>query len=170
MPITEMDTLSVWSRTLRDPSLRDLPYKIETNEYGQLVMSPQKPLHGYLQSRLCDELREHVTKPGRRPVEFAIQTSKGVKVPDVVWISEERWQQMGADAEVSPIAAEICIEVLSASNTAAEIDEKRRLYFAHGAREMWTCDLEGTICFFDPSGERSTSALVPTFPKAIEVY
>lgn len=159
--------LSPWSRALRDPSLRDLPYKIETNEYGQLVMSRQKPKHGYLQLRV-GEMLERIDRPGRRAVEFAIETSKGVKVPDVVWMSEERWQQISDDVEASPVAPEICIEVISNSNTRAEIDEKRRLYFEHGAEEVWTCNMRGRMRFFDPSGERSASVLVPTFPDSIE--
>lgn len=163
-----MDTLSAWSRALRDPSLQDLPYKIETNEYGQLVMSPQKPRHGYLQARVDELLLEHVKQPGRRAVEFAVETARGVKVPDVVWLSEHVWERLPSDAEASPLAPEICIEVLSASNTRAEIDEKRRLYFACGAQEVWTCDEDGLMHFFDPSGERSSSELVPTFPGEIE--
>jgi Uma2 family endonuclease len=161
-----MDT--AWSHALRDPSLRDLPYKIETNEYGQLVMSPQKPRHGYMQSRIDELLLEHVDVPGRRAVEFAVETSKGVKVPDVAWISEERWQAIPADAEASPIAADVCIEVLSDSNTGAEIDEKRRLYFQHGALEVWTCDTTGRMRFFDSDGERTASPLAPSFPDHVE--
>jgi hypothetical protein len=29
-----------WIEVLADPVLRDLPYKIELNEYGKIVMSP----------------------------------------------------------------------------------------------------------------------------------
>jgi len=159
--------LTPWSRALRDPLLRDLPYKIETNEYGQLVMSPQKPKHGYLQLRI-GEMLARIDQPGRRAVEFAIETSKGVKVPDVVWISEQRWQHISEDVEASPIAPEICIEVISSSNTPAEIDEKRRLYFEHGAEEVWTCNMQGRMRFYDPSGERSASRLAPSFPGGIE--
>ena len=158
-----------WSRALRDPSLRDLPYKIETNEYGQLVMSPQKPKHGHAQARISELLADFAPRSGRRAVEFAIETAKGVKVPDVIWVSEERWSQIPDDAEASPIAAEICIEVLSKSNTAAEIDEKRRLYFDHGAVEVWTCDSTGDVRFFDRSGERAASILVPGFPRHIDL-
>lgn len=163
-----MDMLSAWSRALRDPSLRDLPYKIETNEYGQLVMSPVKPRHGYFQSRLGELLLECLDRPGRRAVEFAVETSKGIKVADVVWISEQRWQELPEDAEASHVAPEICIEVLSASNTRAEIDEKRRLYFERGAEEVWTCDEKGRVRFFDPSGERAASEVVPFYPTEIE--
>ena len=164
-----MDTLSAWSRALRDPSLRDLPYKIETNEYGQLVMSPQKPMHGHAQSRITELLAELAPRSGRRAVEFAIETRKGVKLPDVVWISDERWFQIPEDAEVSSIAPEICVEVLSKSNTRAEIDEKRSLYFERSALEVWTCAVNGDMRFFDPSGSLPASKLVPDFPDHIDL-
>jgi Uma2 family endonuclease len=163
-----METLSVWGRALRDPSLRDLPYKIETNEYGQLVMSPQKPGHGLLQGRVVEMLLERIDRPGRAAVEFALETSRGVKLPDVVWISEERLQQMPEGAEACPLAPEICIEVLSYSNTQGEIEEKRLLYFEQGALEVWTCDMKGRMRFFDQSGERFASDFAPSFPLVID--
>ncbi|MEX0747022.1 MAG: Uma2 family endonuclease [Rhodothermales bacterium] len=160
---------AAWSRALRDPSLRDLPYKIETNEYGQLVMSPTKLKHGRFQSRIAVLLAEIVDRPGEGAVEYAIETSKGVKVPDVVWVSDERSAQIPEDAEASHIAPEICIEVLSESNTRAEIEEKRRLYFEKGAVEVWTCDLKGHVHFYSPAGEISASEVVPAFPRQLEV-
>lgn len=168
MPFAEMDTLTVWSRALRDPSLHDLPYKIETNEYGQLVMSPVNTTRGFLQAEISSLLRDHVDTPGRTVVEFPIQTAKGVKVPDTVWISEERWTD-AKDTDASPVAAEICIEVLSRSNTAAEIEEKRRLYYEAGAIEVWTCDLKGHIRFYEPGGERSRPGFISSFPNRVEV-
>ena len=165
MPV--MDT--AWSRALRDPSLRDLPYKIETNEYGQLVMSPQKPVHGRAQFRIGALLERLVTRPGSGAVEFAIETSKGVKLPDVVWISDERWSTIPSGAEASAIAPEICIEVLSKSNSTTEIDEKRRLYFECGAEEVWTCSIDGRMRFFTSAGEQTSSALVPDFPGHIQL-
>lgn len=163
-----VNTHSAWSRALRDPSLRDLPYKIETNEYGQLVMSPVKLRHGRYQSRIDVLLAEKMERAGEGAVEVGIATRKGVKAPDVVWGSEEFWKQVPIDAQASPIAPEICIEVLSESNTTAEIDEKRSLYFECGAREFWTCDLRGRVRFFDPSGEQPASDLVPAFPAEID--
>ncbi|WP_103020762.1 Uma2 family endonuclease [Salinibacter altiplanensis] len=65
-------------------------------------------------------LLEHLDHPGRRAVEFAVQTTKGVKVPDVVWLSEDRWSQIPDDAEASPVVPELCVEVRSAGNTDAE--------------------------------------------------
>ncbi|MEX0600830.1 MAG: Uma2 family endonuclease [Rhodothermales bacterium] len=161
-----METLSAWKHALRDPSLQDLPYNIETNEYGQLVMSPQKPGHGLMQFRV-GALLERVERPGRVAVEFAVETSKGVKLPDVVWISDERLRDLPEGAEACPFAPEICVEVLSQSNTRAEIDEKRNLYFEQGALEVWTCDMAGQMRFYGRNGEMEASALVLSFPSQV---
>ncbi|MGH8613458.1 MAG: hypothetical protein ACREYF_15935 [Gammaproteobacteria bacterium] len=34
-----MDPSEHWEQVLREPALRDLPYKIETNRYGQIIMT-----------------------------------------------------------------------------------------------------------------------------------
>ena len=41
------------SEVLNDPSLKNLPYKIELNEYGQIVMSPASNKHGLLQAEIA---------------------------------------------------------------------------------------------------------------------
>lgn len=163
-----METLTAWSRALRDPQLRNLPYKVETNEFGQLVLIPHKIQHSRRQGKLILLLREHINLPGDFAVEFAIETEKGVKVPDVVWISESRWSQIPEGAEASTVAPEICIKVLSGSNTETEMEMKRALYFDRGAEEVWTCDESGRIRFFDPSGELEASRLAPSFPSRLE--
>ena len=42
-----------WQDVLADKSLRDLPYKIELNEYGHIEMSPTSYTHSYLQGTLA---------------------------------------------------------------------------------------------------------------------
>ena len=159
---------STWRRALRDARLQDLPFKIETNRHGQLLLSPHTPFHGHFQMRIGELLLEHLDHPGRRAVEFAVQTTRGVKVPDVVWLSEDRWSQIPEDAEASPVVPELCVEVRSAGNTDEEMTEKRRLYLEEGAQEVWVCDEEGALRFFDAEGERTQSALAPDVPTAIE--
>ena len=163
-----METTTSWHRVLDDPQLRDLPYKVETNEHGQIVLSPNKPHHGILQTRIGDLLRDHVSRSGTRAVEFAVDTAKGVKVPDVIWISHERLADMPKGAEASPVMPEIVVEVLSEDNTEAEIAEKRQLYLNEGAEEVWTCGEDGTMQFYDADGSRDRSALVSAFPPQVE--
>jgi Uma2 family endonuclease len=164
----ETQMASLWHRALNDPQLQDLPFKIETNEYGQLVLSPHKPHHSRQQSTMLRLLDQHVAMPGEAAVELAVDTAEGVKVPDVVWMSAERWAQIPDDAEASPVMPELCVEVLSGSNTDAEMAAKRRLYFDGAAEEVWTCDPDGRIRFFDADGEQTSSALAPSFPASIE--
>ena len=104
-----------WSRWLDDPQFHDLPFKIETNARGRLVLTYHKVYHSDLQGDVVLLLAssEHVlassehgpTGDGRPRPEYAVYTSDGVKVPDVVWISSERAAQISAEAEASPVSA-----------------------------------------------------------------
>ena len=158
-----------WAEVVEDPSLRDLPYKIELNEHGQIIMTPHWPIHSEIRSVLQDELNRRL-EGGRAVQEYTIQTSKGVRVADVVWRSDGRWQKIRAAGNVpAPIAPEICIEVRSRSNRTSELEEKRALYFGAGALEVWLCDETGRLEFFDPERVRSSSEIVPSFPSHIEI-
>ena len=64
-------------------------------------------------------------------------------------------------------APEICVEILSASNTPAEIELKKRLYFEVGAKEVWVCDRNGAMKFFGPEGELPYSNLCPDWPQVV---
>ena len=153
-----------WAQVCEDPSLQNLPYKVETNRHGQVVLSPHKRYHSRLQARIVDELRDQA-EGGVRFVELAVDTPEGAKVPDVAWMSDKRNASIPEDAEPAPIAPEICIEVRSTSNTDAEIEQKRALYFEAGAEEVWLCDREGQLRFFNAEGERAHSSRVPSFPR-----
>ena len=161
-------TITAWERALGDPSLRDLPYKVETNKQGQIILSPHKLKHARSQFRIGN-LLEELAGAGEVLVEAAIETDDGVKVADVAWMSEVRWGSIPEGAAAAPVAPEICVEVLSQTNTAVEMEGKRRLYFERDAQEVWLCDEEGRVTFYvvgEPAPiERSR--LVPAFPPSI---
>ncbi|NBC19257.1 MAG: Uma2 family endonuclease [Bacteroidetes bacterium] len=160
---TRPDT--AWHRALHDERLQDLPYRVETNEHGQILLSPHKPRHSFTQTRLVLLLDRHLAdRAGSPVVGFAVATAKGVKVPDVVWISDERAQQIPEDAEASPVMPDLVIEVLSATNTEAEMAEKRALYVEEGAREVWLVGEDGAVRCFDADGSLDASDLAPSFP------
>jgi Uma2 family endonuclease len=159
-----------WENVLGDPNLCGLPYKMETNERGQIIMSPPAaPKHGGRQFEIGRLIRKSVQEKGRIVTECPVRTPGGTKAPDVVWFSEARWETAKASAGDSPVAPEICVEVLSPSNTEEEMEEKRSLYFAAGAEEVWLCSTEGAMRFFDSEREREASGRVPGFPKQIDV-
>ncbi len=61
-----------------------------------------------------------------------------VRIPDVCFVSWERLPiQYGA---IVPIAPDLAVEVLSASNTVNEMERKIREYFESGARLVWLVD------------------------------
>lgn len=148
-----------WAEVLADPILQDLPYKIELNEYGKIVMSPASNRHGAVQGDLYSLLRQQLRGRGRPIVECSIQTTKGVKVADVVWCSVDFIHQYGF-ATPYPRAPELCVEIVSPSNSRQELTEKTVLYLAAGAREVWIVFEDGQIEVHDTSGRLERSALL----------
>lgn len=158
----------LWEALCEDPAFANLPYKVETNERGQLLMSPAQLSHSAYQAdfvRLLYRHAEAVGLAGRVLTEAAVSTSGGIKVPDVVWVSSEEWNSTGR--VLFTRAPSICVEVLSPSNSSAEMAEKRALYFAAGAKEVWICAEDGAITFHNAAGEAAASQLMPGFPHQI---
>lgn len=148
-----------WQEVCDDPLLRNLPYKIELDEWGNIVMSPATNRHGMMQSLLIQAISKF-SNGGLVFPESPVQTAKGVKVPDVVWASSEFLKTFG-ETTPYPKAPELCVEVLSPSNSSDEMTEKRELYFARGAQEVWLCDEQGELSFFDCTGQIPASRLFP---------
>ncbi|PSQ96224.1 MAG: Uma2 family endonuclease [Bacteroidetes bacterium SW_9_63_38] len=167
MPATLTEQQERWHEIVREPALRDLPYKVETNDRGQLVLSPHKNRHSKRQKALQTLLDTHAPRGGESYQEYALVTPKGVKAPDVVWISAEREREMDRTGDPSTLAPEICVEIMSASNTEAEMQEKRALYREIGAEEVWVVDEEGDIRVFADE-ERGQSGIAPDCPDRLD--
>lgn len=156
-----------WQEVCEHPSLKDLPFKIELDELGKIIMSPVKLYHSILQGEIEFLLRS-LLSGGKALPECAIKTSKGTKVADVAWASTELLNKIKMETEAS-IAPEICVEIMSSSNSKKEMLEKRQLYFKAGAKEVWLCNENGNLSFFNSDGQLEQSLLVANFPKLIEI-
>ncbi|MCZ6676667.1 MAG: Uma2 family endonuclease [Candidatus Poribacteria bacterium] len=156
-----------WQELCEHPNLQNLPFKIELNEKGKVLMSPVKVYHAAYQAEISYLLRS-LLKAGRALAECAIKTRLGTKVADVAWASQERFERIKHETECS-VAPEICIEIWSSSNTADEIEEKINLYLESGAKEVWVCERNGDIDFYDLAGKQEHSALFPAFPSKIDL-
>lgn len=155
-----------WAELCNDKRLQDLPFKIELDRFGKIIMSPTRNIHGYFASRIAHMLKEQLPS-GETLVECAIDTADGTKVADVAWASAETFAIIKPELSCS-VAPEICVEVLSPSNQANEMEFKKQLYLRAGAKEYWACDEEGKVRFFDVTGEMRKSGLSPNFPTALE--
>ena len=156
-----------WQEVCDHPNLRNLPFKIELNEYGKIVMAPVRVTHSAYQLAI-GHLMESMRSDGKGLAECAIHTHGGTQVADVAWASREHFEQIKHEVECS-VAPEVCVEVFSPGNTDKEMREKRELYFETGAEEVWYCDEDGRLSFFDAEGPLSTSRIFPEFPQNIEL-
>jgi Uma2 family endonuclease len=165
MPTTTTREQEQWNEIVNDPALRELPYKVETNAQGQILLNPHTARHSELQERIQEILREYAPA-GRQPPEYPIATPEGVKQADVVWMSRDRLQEMRTTGDPPTLAPEICIEVLSESNTVEEMTEKRALYRDSGAEEVWIVEQDGRIRFFVDE-EIESSQIAPDVPDRV---
>ncbi len=159
-----------WAELLADRELAKVEGRIETDRHGHIIMSPPPaPSHGSFQSEIVHLLRS-LMDAGRVLTECPISTADGVKAADVAWASPERMRQLGEQVCFAR-APDICVEVMSPSNTEAEIQEKMALYFDAGAREVWLCAQGGAMRFFSqgPARPMRASKMCPQFPKRVEL-
>lgn len=132
-PLTREELGSMYQRMCEDPYFANIPGKIELDLWGRIVMSPASPYHGTIQARLVQRL---APLGGQAIVEAAIITSIGLLVTDVAWASMEFVANHSSQAPFDR-APELCIEVVSPSNSRKELSEKVATYLASGALEAW---------------------------------
>lgn len=162
--------LACWEEILADPDLAKLEQRIETDRHGNIMMSPRpgNP-HSFKQSDIYYFLRQ-LLPDGKAQVEVPISTSDGVRAADVTWTSNERFPEI-YDERAYRAAPDICVEVISPRNSAREMADKKALYFDAGAREVWLCQLDGSLEFFgadDHELKLLHSKICPDFPGHID--
>ena len=154
-----------WQQVCGHSDLRNLPFKIELNETGHILMSPVKVYHSTFQGKVSTLFYFNMDGGGVL-AECAINTGMGTKVADVARTSSERFERVRSEVQCS-IAPKIYVEVISDSHTNQEINQKKALYFAMGALDVWICSEHGYMKFYDTDGELSASTLAPNFPRQI---
>ncbi len=148
--------LSRWNEMVVDPSLRNLPYKVELNAWGKIELSPRTNRRGRLVAALAHAFRDRLAS-GEALISCGVLTNAGIRVPDIVWASSDLMKRY-AGAPLFERAPEICVEVCSPDGA-----EKIPAYVAAGAKEVWLVSEEGTVRYFDQTGEKAASR----FPIAV---
>lgn len=156
-----------WQALCDDPLLKDLPFKFETNRWGKIEMSPASNKHGFFQALITEWLLK-LASGGYPITECIIQTSDGIKVAGVAWTSSDFLRRHGV-ANPYPEVPEIVVEILSPSNTLAEMEVKKELYFARGAREFWICEEDGSMRFYNNHAQLEASRLAAGFPEQVKL-
>lgn len=145
-----------WNELLQDQTLHNLPYKVELNAWGEIVMSPRSNKLVRFQTEIAMILQSHGAR-GQTLIKCAIGTEDEVNVPDVAWCSEEFVRKYG---DITPFseAPEICVEIVVPVELIRQMPQKMRYYFGLGAKECWLVNESGQVRFFVPEGERETSS------------
>ena len=116
--------------------------------HGELfTVSPPKHDHYLVQRRLRRLLETAAVagevNAGEVDIEMSFRAlpEHEYRVADVAFVSAERWRQIPVNGNM-PGAPDLVIEVLSPSNTVAEILDKRALCLENGSREFWVVDMD----------------------------
>ena len=153
-----------WIELANDSLVAAIPFKVELNEKGAIEVSPPTVRHGVVQAFIARELARQRPE-GTTITECPVETEIGVRVPDVVWASAEFMQHHGGESALRT-APELCVEVLSPTNTPAEISEKVAAYLAAGAREVWVVGDDGVPEIHTNGGRAGASGLAFEIPRA----
>ena len=115
---------------------------------GELVMSPKNDFfHGDICSELLTALRTFV-RANRLGAVLDSSTgfwmkNRNCRAPDISFVTRARLRAVGfrrTTREFFPGAPDLAVEILSPSNTRAEIDERLRDFFESGAQIAWVID------------------------------
>ena len=112
--------------------------------HGELVtVAPPKYEHFMIQQILRDLLDKAAAGAGRAFTEvgFRARPEFEYRIADVAYAPKERWVPAKGQ-EYFLGAPELVIEVLSPSNTATEMLDKRKICLENGSREFWVVDLD----------------------------
>ena len=117
------------------------PFFYELRHGEPVQVTRPKAKHYVIQYRLQDLLREKAQSAGFVGVELAFRPrpEHELRVADVAFVSKDRWQKLDPDDNLHG-APELVVEVLSASNTVAEINDKEKLCLENGCQEFWIVD------------------------------
>jgi len=154
-PLTADELAARFRDLCSDPAMAGVRGKIELDGWGRILLTPASNYHGYLQAEVARRLS---ALPGRAMVETSVVTNAGVLVADAAWCSPEFLSVHQFETPYTR-APEICVEVVSPSNTTKEMREKVEAYFAAGAEEVWLLYTQSNrMEFFGRARQRDSSA------------
>ena len=109
--------------------------------HGEPVnVAPPKHGHYLIQHRLRRLLEALAAGAGEVGTEFGFRVGEyEYRIADVGFLSKSRWDRIPVQGYLEG-APELVIEILSPSNTAAEIQDKKEICLENGTVEFWVVD------------------------------
>jgi Uma2 family endonuclease len=165
-PLTKQELVERWQEILDLYS--DLyAGQMELDSYGNIVMSPPPSEWHQTQAEWISQCLKLILPSWTVVQNIGVLTGNVVQQPDVLAASWKRPKTEGKKP-FDP-APEICVEVLSPSNSRSQMERKQKLYLEAGAKEVWICDEENRMSFFTIQGQIERSMVAPEFPLTINL-
>lgn len=176
---------------IRPPTTAEELLLMPEGTHGEIVAGVYVPMtggggaHGSVIARITVALGSFVYARNMGEVfgtETTFRLTRGpetTRCPDVAFVRAERLP-LGVPSGVFEGAPDLAVEVLSPSNTAAEMGRKLAEYFRHGARQVWMVDPEtrtvaahtagGLPRFLEGGGVLDGGDLLPEFSTPIAAF
>jgi Uma2 family endonuclease len=139
---------------------------LELHHGEVVIVPPPKWRHQKLQERIAATLRLHLNHSGTVMVEMGFQPAPEFEM----WKADVGYIRMEREAEVEDYlqgAPDLVVEVLSPSNTADEIDDRRTICMSNGCLSFWVVnDKRKTVSVTEDNFTRHyplSSKIVSTF-------
>jgi len=118
-------------------------FRYELRHGEPVQMPPPNRSHYLVQRRLRQSLEKAAGSVGEVDIEMPFRPRPNFEYwqADVAFVSRSRWD-LTPDHTHLEGAPDLVIEVLSPSNTAAEILDRRNICLENGSREFWLVDIE----------------------------
>ncbi|MFM0342303.1 Uma2 family endonuclease [Paraburkholderia fungorum] len=131
-------------------------YPYELNECGEIVTNPfPSARRQIVLTDVYVQLNEQLGHLAAMSV--AVTTlCFGIMVPDVVWMSLDKWEGSDRDDPV-PFVPDLCVEVLLDSERRQHIARRVNAYLEGGAREVIVVSPRGQVEFWRAEGQRQVS-------------
>jgi Uma2 family endonuclease len=152
-----------WRQLADNRVVAAIPCKVELNEKGAIEVSPPTIRHAFIQAFVTRELARQ-RPDGTTLTECTVETDIGMRLPDVVWVSRKLWDEHRGEKQFR-VAPDLCVEVLSPTNTRIEMAEKRAAYLAADAKEVWIVDEDGIPEIYTSAGQVPASTLGFELPR-----
>jgi len=149
--------LTIWRMLAVRRDLDNVAF--ELSPAGDMLVRDEDPWHQIIKT---DVFRQLAIQLGPRvALRLPIVTRTfGIRVPDVVWMPEEKWPDDDAEQETNPLAfaPDLCVEVLFGNAVCAtSLASRTHAYLCSGAEEVIVVGADGTVEFRGREGVRSRS-------------
>jgi hypothetical protein len=149
--------LAIWRMLMTRRGFADAAF--ELSPAGDVLVRDEDPWHQIIKTdvfcQLASQLGPRVAL--RLPV---FTRSFGVRVPDVVWMPDEKWPDDSSEKDTVPLsfAPDLCVEVLFGDDVcAASLDSRTHAYLCSGAEEVIVVGAGGAVEFRGREGVRGRS-------------